>query len=182
MLRRAFIAVALLASLTACGFQLRGAQSLPFATIQLGMNPYEDFTAAIKRQIATSGSTRVVEKIEDAEVLLQVVRNEKEKHILSLTSTGTVREYQLRQRFSFRLVTRAGAEIISRSDIFVYRDVSFTEGLELAKAQEDALLYRDMENDIVQQLMRRLAKAKMPPAAPEAAASAPAAAASAPAR
>ena len=160
MLRRAFIAAVLLASLSACGFHLRGPQALPFATIHLGMNPYDDFTAAIKRQIAASGSTKAVNQLADAEVSLQVVLNSKDKHILSLNSKGTVREYQLRQRFAFRLVNKAGEELISRSEIYVYRDVSFSEGQELAKAQEDALLYRDMENDIVQQLMRRLSKAK----------------------
>lgn len=160
MLRRAFIAAVLLASVSACGFHLRGPQALPFATIHLTMNPYDDFTVAIKRQIATSGSTRTVDSATEAEVVLQVARNDKEKHILSLNAAGTVREYQLRHRFAFRLMNKAGQELISHSEIYVYRDVSFAEGQELAKAQEDALLYRDMQNDIVQQLMRRLSRAQ----------------------
>lgn len=160
MLRRAFIAAVLLASLSACGFHLRGPQALPFATIHLGMNQYDDFASAIKRQISTSGTTKVVSLPSEADVFLQVLRNDKEKFILSLNSVGTVREYQLRQRFSFRLVGKAGEELISRSDIYVYRDVSFSEGQELAKEQEDAMLYSNMQADIVQQLMRRLAKAK----------------------
>jgi LPS-assembly lipoprotein len=164
MLRRAFFAAVLLASLSACGFHLRGPQTLPFATIQLGMNPYEDFTASLKRQIATSGSTKVVEQLTEADVSLQVVSNDKEKYILSLNASGAVREYQLRQRFAFRLVDKGGREVISHSEIYVYRDVSFSEGQELAKAQEDTLLYRDMENDIVQQLMRRLSRARLPAA------------------
>ena len=35
------------------------------------------------------------------------------------------------------------------------------------KEQEEILLYRDMQNDLVQQLLRRLAAAKMPAAAPK---------------
>jgi LPS-assembly lipoprotein len=158
-MRRLLIAL-LLVSLSACGFQLRGAQSLPFASIYLGMNQYDDFTAAIKRGIQTSGSTVVADKPADAEVSLQMLRNDKEKHILSLNASGAVREYQLRQRFAYRIVDRKGLEVTPYSEIYVYRDVSFAEGLELAKAQEDALLYRDMEADVVQQLLRRLSRAR----------------------
>lgn len=160
MLRRAFVAILLLTTLSACGFHLRGPQTLPFATIYLNMNRYDDFTAGLKRQIATSGSTRVVDSPAQAEVQFFQVRNDKEKYILSLTGTGTVREYQLRQRFGFRVLDKAGHEVMPYSEIYVTRDVSFTEGQELAKEQEDALLYRDMQNDILQQIMRRLARAR----------------------
>lgn len=148
-------------ALTACDYHLRGPQTLPFSSIYLNMNRFDDFTAAIKRQIETSGSTRVVDRRADAEVNFQVVRNEKEKSILTLSASGTVREYQLRQRFAFRLVDKHGHEVMPYSEIYVYRDVSFAEGQELAKEQEDALLYRDMQNDILQQMMRRLARARL---------------------
>lgn len=157
MLRRAFIAILLLATLSACGFHLRGPQALPFATIYLEMNQYSDLAAAIKRQIATSGSTKVVSTVADAQVRMVVARDTKEKHILALSSTGTVREYELRQHFTFRVLDRQGKEVTPLSEIFIFRTVSFAAGQELAKEQEEALLYRDMENDLVQQLMRRLA-------------------------
>ena len=164
----------LLLSLTACGFHLRGPQPLAFASIYLEMNQYSDLAAGIKRSIATSGSTRVVSKPEDAEVRLVVVADQKEKHILSLSSTGTVREYELRQRFAYRLIDRQGKEVQSLNEIYLARPVTFATGQELAKEQEDALLYRDMENDLIQQLMRRLAAARMNPVAPAASQSAPA--------
>lgn len=166
MLRRAFVAALLLATISACGYHLRGPQTLPFSTIYLNMNRYDDLTAAIKRQIETSNSTKVVDSLAEADVQFFVARNEKEKYILSLNGSGTVREYQLRQRFGFRVLDKTGHEVTPYSEIYVTRDVSFSEGLELAKEQEDALLYRDMQNDILQQLMRRLARAKPATAAP----------------
>jgi LPS-assembly lipoprotein len=36
------------------------------------------------------------------------------------------------------------------------REIGFAETAVLAKEEEEALLYRDMRNDMVQQLMRRL--------------------------
>lgn len=165
MFRRTLIALVLLATLSACGFKLRGPQTLPFATLYLEMNTYTDLAAAIKRQVGTSNSTRVVSTLDEAEVRLVVLRDTKDKHILSLSSTGTVREYELRQRFAFRLMDKKGGEIMPLNEIYIFRTISFATGQELAKEQEEALLYRDMENDLVQQLMRRLASAKMNAAA-----------------
>ena len=44
------------------------------------------------------------------------------------------------------------------------RDVTFNDTEILAKEQEEQLLFRDMQTDMVQQIMRRLAAAKRPSA------------------
>lgn len=148
-------------TLAACGFHLRGPQKLPFASIYLAMDPYADFTAALKRQIKTSGSTQVASKVGDAEVQLQVTRNDQQKDILTLNSSGTVREYQLKRRFAYRLVGKDGHEITPMNEIQITRDVSFSDSQALAKEQEELLLYRDMDADLLQQLMRRLAATRL---------------------
>lgn len=150
-----------------CGFQLRGPRPLPFESIYLGMYQYSDLAAAIRRQIRAGSTTVITEKAEDAEVRLQVLADTKEKAILALNTQGRVREYQLRQRFTFRLVDKSGQEIMGPSEIFLRRDLAFDDSQLLAKEQEEILLYRDMQGDLVQQLMRRLAAAKMPAAKPQ---------------
>jgi LPS-assembly lipoprotein len=45
------------------------------------------------------------------------------------------------------------------------RDVSYADSATLAKTQEEDLLWRNMENDLVQQLMRRLVMARPTPPA-----------------
>lgn len=147
--------------LAACGFHLRGPQPLPFSTIYLEMNPYSDMTVMIKRQIALSGSTTVVDKADAAQVRLVVVRDAKEKHIQSISGSGTVSEYELRQRFAFRLIDKQGHEAMPFNEIYVFRSMSFSTGLELSKEQEENQLYADMQKDIVEQLVRRLATAKL---------------------
>ncbi|HJW54370.1 MAG TPA: LPS assembly lipoprotein LptE, partial [Burkholderiaceae bacterium] len=42
------------------------------------------------------------------------------------------------------------------TDITLKRDISFNESAVMAKENEEALLYRDMQSDLVQQLLRRL--------------------------
>lgn len=48
-------------------------------------------------------------------------------------------------------------QLIPESEITQQRDITFNESAALSKESEEALLYRDMQSDIVQQLVRRLA-------------------------
>ncbi len=168
--RRALAALAGASLLAGCGFQLRGARPLPFKSVYLGMYQYSELAAAIRREIRANGGTVIAEKPEDAEVRLEVLADLKDKIILALNTQGRVREYQLRQRFAFRLVSKSGQEVMPSTDILLRRDLAFDDTQLLAKQQEEILLYRDMQNDLVQQLMRRLAAARMPDAPPPAAA------------
>ena len=68
-----------------------------------------------------------------------------------------MREFQLRLRVRFRLRTVSGKELIAESEILQQRDTNFNESAVLSKEAEEGLLYRDMQSDIVQQLLRRLA-------------------------
>ena len=63
-------------------------------------------------------------------------------------------------RLRFRLRTPQGKELIPETELLQQRDISFNESAVLAKEAEEGLLYRDMQTDIVQQLMRRLAAVK----------------------
>ena len=83
--------------------------------------------------------------------------NQREKVVLSMNTTGQVTEFQLRLRFRFSLRTAAGKELIAPAEISLQRDISFSESAVLAAEAEEALLYRDMQSDLVQQIMRRLA-------------------------
>ena len=167
------IAGLLLLSLASCGFQLRGPKPMAFKTIYLEMSPYSELAADLKRQIKTSGTTVAVDSREEAEVRFVVLLDQREKAILSLAANGTVREYQLRTRFRFRLQDKAGKEVASLQEIYITRDITFNDSLVLAKEQEEVLLYRDMQNDLVQQITRRLASVKMPSSSASAAAAAP---------
>jgi LPS-assembly lipoprotein len=153
-------AVALASPLAGCGFQLRGPRPLAFDTIYLGVSAYSTLGTALRRQVETSGTTRVVDEAAQAAVRLEILRNEQTREILTLTGAGKVREYQLQHLIRFRLVDRAGTELIPPTAIAATREYNYDDSQVLAKEQEAALLYRDMQADLVQQLMRRLAAVK----------------------
>jgi LPS-assembly lipoprotein len=79
---------------------------------------------------------------------------------VGVSATGQMRELQLRLRVNFRLRTPQGVELIEPVELFQQRDLSFTESAALSKEIEQGILYRDMQTDIVQQIMRRLSAVK----------------------
>ena len=89
----------------------------------------------------------------------------RQKEILSLTAEGRVREFRLLYRVGFRVHDGKGGEFVQPAALQVTRDMTYSDAQLLAKEAEEQLLYRDMQSDMVQQIMRRLATAKPPQAA-----------------
>ncbi len=148
------IAATLLVS--ACGFHLRGAADLPFDTLYIQAPPSSLFATQLKRVVTSASSTEVVDDPKAAAATLQLVDERREKEILSLSGAGRVREFQLRYRVRYRVVDRNQRELVPTSEIVLRRDFSFNDQEALSKESEEAFLYRDMQTDAVQQLLRRL--------------------------
>jgi LPS-assembly lipoprotein len=160
---RRFMAVLSAALLLgACGFELRKAPDFAFNTIYVGAAPSSTLGNELKRSIASAGTVSVVDaaRIDSAQVVLDVLTDQREKVVVGLNASGQVREFQLRSRLKFRLRTPQGKELIPETELLQQRDISFNESVVLAKEAEENLLYRDMQTDLVQQLMRRLAAVK----------------------
>jgi LPS-assembly lipoprotein len=163
MKRRALLASFGAGSLLAgCGFQLRKAPDFAFSSIYIGSTPNSPLGKELKRSIASNGKVTVLEAagIDKADVIMDVLTEQREKVVVGLNASGQVREFQLRTRLKFKLRTPQGKELIPETELLQQRDISFNESVVLAKEAEENLLYRDMQTDIVQQLMRRLAALK----------------------
>jgi LPS-assembly lipoprotein len=165
LLRRRLGAALLITGLVAgCGFKLRGSQNFNFTSIAVTPNPGGALADELRRALA--GSVRVLaadEPVVQAQVVLQVLSEAREKVVVGVNASGQVRELQLRLRVKFRLTGAQGKELIEGDEIRQQRDISYSETAALAKETEEALLYRDMQSDIVQQILRRLATLKLMP-------------------
>ena len=147
-------------SLSGCGFALRKAPTFAFTTLYSGLAETSPLGVELRRSLQATRKVEVIteaRRISEAQVILDVVNDLREKVVLSRNASGQVREFQLRLIFRFKLRTLAGKELIPETEITQQRDISFNESAVLAKEAEEALLYRDMQSDIVQQIMRRLA-------------------------
>jgi len=146
-----------LALLAGCGFALRGTADLPFSTLYIGAADTSELGAQLRRYVRNTTNTQVVEDPKAAQAQLQILQESRERSILSLDASGRVREFELRYLFAFRVHDGKGQDYIPPTTIALKRDLTFSDANTLAKDSEANLLYRDMQNEAVQQVLRRMA-------------------------
>jgi LPS-assembly lipoprotein len=149
--------------LSACGFRLRGTGTgamLPFKTVYLAVPTPSSFGTELKRNIESIGSTTIVTDPKAAEAVFELLSEARTREILSLNSQGRVREFTLLSRMSFRVKDKSEKILLGPTEIVLRRILSFNENQVLAKESEEAALFREMQSDMVQQIMRRLAAIK----------------------
>jgi LPS-assembly lipoprotein len=151
--------------LAGCGFELRGSADVPFKTIFVP-SVAGGIGLELKRNIQAGTNAKVVDEAKQAEAVLDILEETRAKEILSLTGTGRVREFQLRYRVGFRVHDGKGRDFVPATVVNLLRDISFNDTDVLAKESEEQLLYRDMQSDMVQQILRRLAAVKPAPKTP----------------
>lgn len=164
MNKRHFLTLLPLPVLTACGFKLRGAESYKYAFdsifsgFALGSSLGQDF-----KRIAVAWGLKVYDDAAGAslsQVVLRVHSELREKVVVGTGVGGQVREFQLRVRLKFSLFTQQGKLLLDEVELLQQRESSYSESAALAKEAEEQLLYRDMQQEVVLQLMRRLAAIK----------------------
>jgi LPS-assembly lipoprotein len=146
------------AGLAGCGFRLRGSQTFAFQRIAIQPQPGGAVAQELRRAFGSAVQVLAAnEPLTQAQLVLTVADEVREKVVVGVNSSGQVRELQLRIRVRLQLRTAQGKDIIEGDEIVQQRDISYSESAALAKEAEEALLYRDMQSDIVQQILRRLA-------------------------
>jgi LPS-assembly lipoprotein len=152
------LVTSLVASLSACGFHLRGATDVSFSSIFIQGNPLV-ISKNLVKSLNTNG-VKVLPSAEGAEMLLETLGEESEKRILSLAGSGTVNEFELYYRVHYRTKV-AGAELWSPAQtVEARRDFTYSDANLLAKQGEEKRLNESMQQDVLSNLMRRLSSLK----------------------
>ena len=159
--RRALLGTLMALPLAGCGFQLRGSAKLPYESLFVDLPESSQFGAELKRYLRTGTDTRITAVRDDAQAILVPVREARSKTILSLSSSGRVREFRLKYNVDVRVTDRQGRDLIAPLVLVIERDFAFNDNQVLAKEGEEALIYRDMQADLIQQLLRRIEAAPL---------------------
>ena len=149
--------------LPACGFRLRGADGksgLPFRTVYVGVPERSPLGVELKRYIRASEDTAIVAEPKAAEAVIEILSETRDRATLSLNTQGRVREYSLYYRLRFQVKNGAGAVLLAPTELVLKRDISFNESQVIAKEKEEEMLFRDMQSDAVQQILRRMSALK----------------------
>lgn len=167
MRKRTLLSLMALAPLvSACGFKLRGVPTFPFASLYLSAPGGSAFARELQRTLGAAGGAlkllRDPAKPDDAEVVLQIQGETRQRVVVGQTASGQARELQLRLRIRYRLYDANGTEWVPSTEMIQERDMTYDETLALAKDAEQEMLYKTMQTDLVQQMIRRLSAAKRP--------------------
>jgi len=148
--------------LAACGFHLRGhgaAVTLAFQSVYLKTPQETPFVASLRAALR-SNKVEVSDSADKATITLEIISESTNKQILSLSSAGKVIEYQLSFRVSLSAYDEQLNVWLPEEQILLMRTLAYDDAHVLAKEQEEALLYKDMQSDAVQQALRRLSRAR----------------------
>ena len=164
--RRDFLAGGLtlfsVATLSACGWRMRGKIDLPYRNMLLSGVMTPEFRNDLEMYLRVN-DVNLVTKAQDAEVILEIITEQNAKQVLSYNGAGQITAYRIISRVAFRVFNPDGIEVLPEADIYLTRDIDFNQ----ANIQSFDLLVaefvKNMRIDIVGQLMRRLASIKKLP-------------------
>lgn len=140
--------------LTACGFELRGTADLAFKNLYM-----QGSNLSIKKDLVKTlkvNGVTVVEDEQKAELFMEMLSEQREQNILSLSGGGVVREFELVYRVNFRLRGPESETWGPVQSVEGRRDYSYDDTQLLAKQFEEQRLFEDMRQDAVREIMRLL--------------------------
>lgn len=160
---RSTLLLILVLLLSACGFHLRGynqnGTEYNFRTLYLKTASETPFTSELRINLELTKVTLATSPAE-ADLVLDIVSESTDKQIIALSGAGQVREFQLRYKVSLRAYDSKQNDWLNADEILLQRSLTFDDSQILAKEQEEAMLLQEMRSDAVQQVLRRLARAK----------------------
>lgn len=156
------LAASAIGGLSGCGFHLRGDVEYRFTSLYLNAPADQPITTELRRAIAGAAGTTLADAPTNAQVILDLTGIADDKQVLSLSGGGRVREFLLVKRVTLALHDSSGRDWLPAADIAVRRSYTFNETEVLAREAQEARLLREMQSDLVQQIVRRLQAARPP--------------------
>ena len=154
-----------LSGLVACGFRMRGIVDLPFKVIAITGNPSPPLRADLQAAILTGTDVKVAINPKDADLILDISNEINGREILAYNSNGQVSAYRLTIRAMFRAYDITGGDIVPESEIYMTRDLDFSNTTVLATDVQQQQFLTLMRKDLAVQILRRISAAAKNPQA-----------------
>jgi LPS-assembly lipoprotein len=157
MIRLLLIAFAPLA-LSACGFALRGEAALPAglqrATLEV-VDAYSPLARDLEAALARAGFEKLAAGTEGV-ARIRIPVDEARTEVLTVGETARVTEYVVRYTVEIEATAADGRVLLARTPIVLEREFSFDETQALGAQSEQDLIRRELQREMVQQVLRRL--------------------------
>ena len=153
-IQKKLIAILLLLVITSCGFHLRGMTEISFKTISLEGKELS-LTKNLKK-ILNANKVAIVSSTENPELRVELLSEESEKRILSLSGQGLVREFEIFYRVRYRIKT-SDSEIWSQENIIETRkDFTYSDSNLIGKEEEERQLNEAMRIEAITSLFNQI--------------------------
>ncbi len=152
----------LVAGASGCGFKLRESADIPFAKLYNNLGRGSGLGNAFATHVRVAGGTVLVDDRESADAVVELVGEVRQKEAVSFSISGSPREYELRYQVIFRVLDPNGVAYLRPTTIILRRYITTSDVELLAEELEENFLYREMQKDMVQQILRRLAAIELP--------------------
>jgi LPS-assembly lipoprotein len=140
--------------ITSCGFHLRGMTEISFKTISLEGKELS-FTKNLKKTLA-SNKVSIILPTENPELRIELLSEESEKRILSLSGQGLVREFEIFYRVRYRIKTIDSETWSQENIIETRRDFTFSDSNLIGKEEEERQLNESMRNEAITNLFNQI--------------------------
>ncbi len=142
--------------LVGCGYHLRGYQGAMTALppIYVGGDQSTPLYGALRQALRDTGTPLVAR--EQAQLVLNLLGENRERRVLSVSGAAKVQEYELIYSVAFEVMDRAGKPLLARQTIRKVRDIRFDETAVNSLVSESGQLYSDMRKALLNEIMRRL--------------------------
>ena len=153
-MHKKFITLLTLLMITSCGFHLRGMTEISFKTVSLEGKELS-FIKNLKKTL-TSNKVAIVLPTENPELRVELLSEESEKRILSLSGQGLVREFEIFYRVRYRVKT-VDSETWSQENILeTRRDFTYSDSNLIGKEEEERQLNESMRNEAITNLFNQI--------------------------
>jgi len=143
--------------LSSCGFRLKGATPLPFATLYTNISPDSEFGAGLRRAIlAASPGLRLVDAPADAEARLVQLSHRQSLRDISIDARGRVEEYELNLEFRFQVTDAQGRFLLEPITLRAMRELPHDPDAVQARQSEIAAVFRNMQRSLIDRIVRRM--------------------------
>ena len=145
-------------TLLGCGFHLRGAADISddLKTMRIeGVGLQRDIGLYLKRGLVSNGILVVDGENVDAAVL-RITDNKFDRRVLSVGSSAKVSEYELLGEITFTVLDPVGKVLAAEQRVQAQRDYQFDEDEVLGRESEETLLRDQLNQQLVQSILRRL--------------------------
>lgn len=143
--------------LSACGFHLRGAVPLSPSMERVYIEGGSSVLARDLRLNLEASGAEVVDEPQAARSILRILGETIDRRVLTVGSDARVQEYELIHAVRFALVREDETTLLPPQQVTVTRDYRFDPDRVLGAASEEALLREEMQRDLSQLVLRRLA-------------------------